>query len=148
MCELFSQIVAILKSNRCRNLTAVDRTIPIELQVTDRLTTQAIGGIVDINLDILMELDWRDVNSRRAASTAINLLSALTLLTSAICAANGTLNVGRINRIAHAATSAILTHPITAIGRLFRAINRDLDIRVIHHALRASRSNMAGDNSR
>jgi hypothetical protein len=148
MRELFSQIAAILKSNRCRNLTAVDRTIPIKLPVTDRLTTQAIGGIVDINLDVLLELDRRDVNSRRAASAAINLLSALTLLTSAIGATSGTLNVGRIDRIAHAATSAILAHLIATIGRLFRTINRDLDIRVIHHALRASGSNMAGENSR
>ena len=119
-----------------------------ELPNSHHLATQAIGRIIDINLDILVELDWRDTHSRRAASTAINLLSAFTLLTSAIGAVSGTLNVGRTDSIAHTATSAILTHSIAAIVRLFRTINRDLNIRIIHHALRANGSNMAGNNSR
>ena len=42
-----------------------------------------------------MNLDGRYINPGRAASTAINLLIALTLLISSVRAASGALDVGR-----------------------------------------------------
>jgi hypothetical protein len=75
---------------------AVGSKIPIGSQLADRqLTTQSIGRIVDINLDILVEFDWCDVSIRRVTITAIDLLIALTLLTSSVRAASGALDISR-----------------------------------------------------
>jgi hypothetical protein len=115
---------------------------------TPQLTTQSIGRIIDINLDILVEFDWSHANTRRAASATTNLLIALTLLVSAIGAASGALDVGRTDPITHTGTRATLPHLIGAIGRLSGTINRHLNIGIIHHALRAGGVNFVGSKSR
>jgi hypothetical protein len=75
---------------------AVGSKIPIGLPIAKhQLTTQSIGRIVDINLNILVEFDWSDVSTRRVIIPAIDLLIALTLLISSVRAASGTLDVGR-----------------------------------------------------
>lgn len=128
---------------------AVGWKILIGLPIADQqLTAQPIGRIVDINLNILVEFDWSHANTRRAASAPTNLLIALTLLISSIRAASGALDVGRTDWITHTVASATLANLIGTIGRLSGTINRDLDIRIIHHALRAGGGNLVDGKSR
>jgi hypothetical protein len=128
---------------------AVGSKTPIGLQLADRqLTTQPIGRIVDINLDILVKFNWSHTNTRRAASAPTNLLIALTLLISSVRAASGALDVGRTDRITHTVARATLANLIGAIGRLSGTINRYLNIRIIHYALRTGGCSLAGSKGR